>query len=150
MTTTRELDAARPSDVDLAREARQLAQYILGQPCPPDMAERYVQAMRALDVDGANPSARGTAVARFAFDHPASLPILDAAAGLTGAAPALRDRLHVMAAILEASPRFVGEFEPAQGARARIALVVGANAAKSLLLGVLGLPLVLLLRASDA
>lgn len=92
----------------LAREARILARYLLGRDCPREMEERYARAHAVRFGAAAKPDA----ASRFAFAHPWSLGFLDAAGAITARAPVLRGKLHLMCAILEASPRFATEFLP--------------------------------------
>lgn len=99
-----------PADADeLAAEGRMFARYLVGRIPPEELVERYVAASRSLF-----PAPGGTdaAVVTFARRHPWSVGFLDAAAGLLHPGSLLRNKILVMAAILEASPAFADDFLP--------------------------------------
>lgn len=127
---------------DAVAEARLLSRYLVNRDCTAEMAERYA---RGRDMP-ARDTATGQDVCAFAFRHPWSLPFLDAAAPYVGGAEALRSRVLLMAAVLEASPVFVTDFLPREIGLGRTLIELaghGFTAAARLLIGA---PLLLLLR----
>jgi len=137
--------AGTHDDAALRGEARILARYLLSHECPDEVQERYARGTRTLH--GALNARGELAVARFALEHPAALPFLDAAAALTGRGRLLRAKLQLMAAVLEASPRFVDEFLPRRTALWRAGLLATWIGAKSAFEAALGIPLLLALAA---
>ena len=105
------------------------------------MVDRYVAGSHALHESGFSEADRR--IARFAIGHPATLPFLDAAAAVTRSAPLLRAKLQLMAAIVEASPRFAGEFFPAPSTRATALLRLAWYGAATVLKALIGFPLLL-------
>ena len=72
------------------------------------LVERYREANRIL-LGGTAPVSDAAVIA-FARRHPWSIPFLDGAAGLVRPGSLLRNKILVMAAVLEASPAFAEEF----------------------------------------
>ena len=126
---------------ELAAEARLFGRYLAGRVPPPELVARYVAAAGAL-FDSAVPPAEA-AVLRFVHRHAWSLGPLDAASGLLQPGGALRSRLLVMAAVLEASPEFADAFLPRNVSLARFLgrlAVSGTIAVGQALLGAVLLP----------
>jgi hypothetical protein len=141
----------RPDDA-LAREANVLARYLLDVDCPPELAERYADALALrtphsqLQTPNSNLPTPAERVAAYAIARPWSLPYIAAAAPFFGAGALLRERLTVLSAILETTPRFAADFMPRDLSLPRLLLVV---ASQSLLAGarlVLGFPLLFVAR----
>lgn len=121
------------ADGDLEVEARAFGRYLVGRVPPPELIARYREASRALFP--APVAGRDAAVLGFARRHAWSVAFLDAAAAFLQPGGMLRNRILLMAAILEASPEFADEFLPRQAP------------AWSLLLRVAGLGLLAAVRA---
>ena len=103
-----------PGDADealaLEAEARLFARYLVGRPPPAEQVERYRAANAAIFTE---PVAReDAALVAFARRHPWSVSLLDAASGLLRPGSLLRNKILLMAAILETSPAFADEFLP--------------------------------------
>lgn len=95
------------NDTDLRTEARVFARYIVGETPSEAIVERYRAANHAL------PAVQGDdEVVAYARQHPWSVSLLDAAAGLTASGSLLRRKLVVMTAILETTPELVTKTEP--------------------------------------
>jgi len=94
----------------LEAEAQVFAHYLVGQVPPERLAARYAAACRTLFPERA--SARDEAVLAFARRNPWAVAGLDAACGLVWRNARLREKVLVMAAVLEASPEFADEFLP--------------------------------------
>jgi hypothetical protein len=127
------------SDGDRAVEARIFARYLVGRNPSPAHVERYVAASRTHFPDPLPPD--DAAVLAWVRRHPWSVGPLDAACGLARPGGALRNRVLLMAAVLEATPEFADDFLPhhlgplALAARVGVAGVVAvANALGGLLL----------------
>jgi hypothetical protein len=102
------------AETDEARaiEARIFARYLVGREPTPAQIERYVAASRTHFPDP--PAAEDAAVLAWVRAHPWSTGLLDAAAGLLRPAGPLRNRVLLMAAILETTPEFADAFLPRQ------------------------------------
>lgn len=87
-------------DEALAAESRMFAKYLLGVDLPRELQERYLQACRKLIGMPPGPETL------FARCHPWAIPCLDGAIGLLCPGSDLRRRVFVMAAVLEATPRY--------------------------------------------
>ena len=127
------------TDGDRAVEARIFARYLVGRDPTPTHVERYVAASRTHFPDPLGPE--DAAVLAWVRRHPWSAGPLDAACGLARPGGVLRNRVLLMAAILEATPEFANDFLPhhlgplALVARVGVAGVVAvANALGGLLL----------------
>jgi hypothetical protein len=108
----------------LEREARIFGRYLVGREPPPDLVARYRDASRAVFPGPAEPV--DAALLAFVRRHPWSVSLLDAAVGLRRPGTLLRNKILVMAAVLEASPLFAEEFlPPAPGPVALVLRVVG-------------------------
>src|SRR5690242_14802580 len=95
-----------PAILDM--EAQAFGRYLVGRTPPAELVARYRAANETLFT--APISAEDAALVAFARRHPWSVGPLDAAAGLFRPASALRNKILVMAAILEATPAFADEF----------------------------------------
>jgi hypothetical protein len=95
-------------DRELEMEGRLFGRYLVGRQPPPELVVRYREANRIL-LGGSAPGSE-VAVVAFARRHPWSIPFLDSAAGLVRPGSLLRNKILVMAAVLEASPTFAEEF----------------------------------------
>jgi len=119
-------DVAATDDV-LAAEARVFARYLVGHAAGEALAARYAAGSRALFPEP--PAPRDAAVLGFVRRHPWSLGLLDAASGLVRPGGPLRNRILLMAAILETTPEFADRFLPRQqGPLALVLKVAGAGA----------------------
>jgi NADH dehydrogenase len=125
----------------LAGEARLLGGYLVGVDPAPDLVARYEAACRRLFGDETD------AELLFVRRHAWALPWLDAAIGLMRPASALRQRILLMAAILEATPRHSAFFldEPRQPLAVLAHLTF--QALRSVAALAIGLPVLLFVRA---
>ena len=89
-------------------EARTFTRYLVGRPPPPELVARYREANAVLFTAPVEPV--DAAVVDFVHRHPWSVGLLDAAVGLRRPGSLLRNKILVMAAILETSPVFADEF----------------------------------------
>ena len=120
------VDGATVSDDALALEARRFARYLVGRDPAEPQIERYVAACRTHFV--AALARDDAAVLAWVRRHPWSIGPLDAAAGLLRPGGCLRNRILLMAAILETTPEFADHFLPRHvGPLALAARVVGAG-----------------------
>ena len=97
-----------PEDQELELEGRLFGRYLVGREPPRELVERYREANRIL-LGGTAPGSDAAVIA-FARRHPWSISFLDGAAGLLRPGSLLRNKILVMAAVLEASPVFTEEF----------------------------------------
>lgn len=97
-----------PEDQELELEGRLFGRYLVGREPPRELVERYREANRIL-LGGTAPGSDAAVIA-FARRHPWSIPFLDGATGLVRPGSLLRNKILVMAAVLEASPAFAEEF----------------------------------------
>ncbi len=127
-------DAPGSGDTALRAEAVAFSGYLLGEEPGSDLIERYVAASRILFSEPAE--ARDRAVIDFGVRHPRSIGFLDAAAGLVRPSSRLRQKILLMAAVLEATTRFAPEFLPRRrSVPAILTAVVGLGAAAVLRAG---------------
>jgi hypothetical protein len=123
-------------------EARVFSRYLVGRVPRDALLARYGDANRTLlPTPG---SARDEAVVAFVRRHPWSVSLLDAACGLVQPRARLREKILVMAAVLEASPDFADEFLPRTARRAALLARIaglGCLAAGRALAGLLLLPI---------
>jgi len=89
-------------------EAHAFGRYLVGRTPPAELVARYRAANETLFTQPL--SAEDAAIVAFARRHRWSVGPLDAATGLFRPASALRNKILVMAAILEATPAFADEF----------------------------------------
>ena len=94
----------------LEGEARLIARYLVGAVPGEELIARYVEACRTLFPEPGSP--RDEALLAFVRRHSWSVSLLDAACGLLWRSARLREKVLVMAAVLEASPDFAEEFLP--------------------------------------
>lgn len=127
------------SDEARATEARVFARYLVGRTPAPVHVARYVAASRTLFPDPL--AAEDAAVLAWVRGHPWSLGALDAAAGLLRPGGALRNRVLLMAAVLETTPEFADHFLPRQLGPLALVLRVGAAGLVAVGNAVLGLVL---------
>jgi hypothetical protein len=88
-------------------EARAFARYLVGRTPPAEIVERYRAADATLF---ATPAPVDASLVAFVRRHPWSVWFLDPAVGLLRPGSLLRNKVLVMAAILETSPAFADEF----------------------------------------
>ena len=126
----------------LATEARIFSRYLVDRSVSEALVARYADAVRTLLPEPA--SAPDEAIVAFVLRHPWSVSLLDAACGLARPRARLREKVLVMAAVLEASPECADEFlprsTPALALLAKLA-AVGLLAAGRAAAGLLLLPL---------
>jgi len=123
-------------------EAAIFARYLLREPAPAEVLRRYRDAVERLFPDAASP--RDRALLGFVTRHPWSVGALDAASALLAAKGSLRQRLLLMAALLETTPEGAAEFLPREPRLGELALrlpVIGLAAAGRLLLGLVLFPI---------
>src|SRR5512143_1015135 len=104
------VDGPTRSDDALALEARRFARYLVGREATEAQVERYVAACRTHFAEPLSPE--DAAVLAWARHHPWSIGPLDGAAGLLRPGGTLRNRILLMAAILETTPEFADHFLP--------------------------------------
>lgn len=134
------------ADPWLAHEARVLTRYLLDRDCPPELVERYVKGSVARHIP--DPEPRDRRIAQFAVRHPRTLPLLDAAAAITGAAPLLRAKLQLMSAVVETSTHFASEFFPRPVSRPAALLRLVGYGMSTAVKALVGIPLLYLLGAT--
>jgi len=93
--------------VSTNRECNALARYLVGRPCPADVAERYLRAVDELDLRLAP---FGNVLWRASCGFRPLLACLDAGVALWHRDGNIRRRLLVMFALLEASPANTDRF----------------------------------------
>src|SRR5881296_1550844 len=93
---------------ELDMEACTFTRYLVGRTPPPELVARYREANATLFAAPVEPV--DAAVVDFVRRHPWSVGLLDAAVGLRRPGSLLRNKILVMAAILETSPAFADEF----------------------------------------
>lgn len=114
------------SDDALAAEARSFARYLVGRAANDAQVTRYVLACRTHFGDALAPE--DAAVLAWVRRHPWSIGPLDAGAGLLRPGGALRNRILLMAALLETTPEFADQFLPRHvGPLALAARVISAG-----------------------
>jgi len=95
------------NDTDLRTEARVFGRYLVGEAPSEVLVERYRAANHAI------PAVQGDdAVVAYTRQHPWSVSLLDAAAGLVASGSLLRKKLLVMTAIVETTPELATKTEP--------------------------------------
>ena len=125
----------------VSREAARLGRYLVGRAPSPLLAARYARAVALLGADIAPDEARAW---RLTSRLPLALRVVDGGLALAKPNGSIRRRLHLMLAVLEASPEHCDAFlDDASGLGDRL-VVLGA-ALRGGLAGALGLVVVLLL-----
>ena len=94
----------------LEGEARVFGRYLVGRFPSAELVERYCAANAAIFTEAAGPE--DLALVGFVRRHPWSVSLLDASSGLLWPGNLLRNKILLMAAILETSPEFADEFLP--------------------------------------
>lgn len=123
-------------------EAAIFARYLVRGVAPADVVARYREAVTRLFPDPETP--RDRALLAFVRRHPWSVGCLDAAAALVARDSRLRQRLLVMAALLETTPEGAAEFlprEPGLGGLAFRLPAIGLGAVARLALGLVLFPI---------
>ncbi len=128
---------------ELRSEAVVFGRYLVDREPSEALIDRYARANERLF--GA-PGHDDRVVLEFAVKHPWSLPMLDAAAGLTAAGSLLRKKLLVMTAIVETTPELVDRTNQQAVGLPRLAVRVGLAGARATLHVVTGLALTAVLR----
>jgi hypothetical protein len=134
------MDAAERRRME--EEARVFARYLVRTAPPAGAVERYADAVARLFPEP--DAARDRALLAFVRRHPWSVGCLDAATALVARDSRLRQRLLVMAAVLETTPEGAEEFLPRDAGRAAMALrlpAIGLAALGRALIGLALLPL---------
>jgi hypothetical protein len=123
-------------------EAAIFARYLVRRAPSAAVVTRYHEAVQRLFPEG--DGARDRALLAFVARHPWSVGSLDAAAALVAPGSRLRQRLLVMAALLETTPEGAAEFlprEPTLGALVVRLPVIGLGAVGRLLVGLVLFPI---------
>jgi NADH dehydrogenase len=134
--------AAEQQDAMLRAEARHLARYLVRRAPGDDVVERYVDAHHRLFASPAD------SVTWWTRRHPWTLSVLDAAAGLWGPTPPLRQRVLLMASILEATPEYADVYLGGSLGSVRALATIAWAACAAGARAVVGMPLYLFLRSS--
>jgi nucleoside-diphosphate-sugar epimerase len=102
----RVLGGAQPltPDRELTQESAMIARYLLGVEPPRELHDRYATAARKVLGDQTDPELI------FVRRHPRTLPLVDAAAAWLRPQSAVRQRVFLMTAILEATPLYADFF----------------------------------------
>jgi hypothetical protein len=118
----------RDPEISLAWEAERFARYLIGSAPSRKSIQLYVGAASAkqpaLDE-------RDEKLLRFVHEHPWSLALLDSGLALLRPNAELRRRLHLMLAVLEATPEHCARFLPTErpAAYAGVIAATGVRAA---------------------
>ena len=121
---------------DLREEAIVFGRYLLGSEPEAALVERFCRANETLFADE-----RDDALVAFARQHPWSIAMLDAAAGLAEPGSLLRKKLLVMTAIIETTPSLVERTTQQAVSLPRLALRLGAAGARTAVNAATGLAL---------
>ncbi|SFL87548.1 NAD(P)-dependent oxidoreductase [Variovorax sp. OV329] len=124
----------------LRAEATALSRYLMGTAASPEIVQRYVDAHRVLL------PATPDRITAFVRAHPWSAGLLDAAAAPRGMREPFRQRVLLMASVLEATPEHALRFLPASRSRFATLALLGWHGLRAVALAALGMPLYLLLR----
>jgi hypothetical protein len=120
----------------LEMEARVFGRYLVGRVPPAELVERYCAANAAIFTEPGG--AEDTALVGFVRRNPWSVSLLDASSGLLRPGNLLRNKILLMAAILETSPEFADEFLPRDVRPFRLLVGLAANGTLALARAVLG------------
>ena len=123
------------NDAELRTEAIVFGRYLVGEEPAEELVERYCRANEKL-FPGAD-----DAVVAFARQHPWSVAMLDAGAGIADAGSLLRKKLLVMTAIVETTPALVDKTEQRAVGLPTLAVKVGVAGARAAFHLVTGLAL---------
>jgi hypothetical protein len=119
------------NNADLRTEAIVFGRYLVGSEPGEALIDRYCRANETLFAD-APASDADHAVLDFARRHAWAVPMLDAAAGVTGGGESLlRKKLLVMTAIVETTPENVERTEQRSVGLPRLAMRVGVAGARA-------------------
>ncbi len=127
----------------LHEEGRALGAFIIGAPVDAEFVDRYAAAHAHLFREPPGPGE--AAVLALAIRRPLLLPFLAAASGLIRRESLLHKKSLLMAAILEASPRYADEFLPRPTRPFRLAIILAWTGLVTALQVAIGLPILLLL-----
>jgi hypothetical protein len=133
------VDEAAGSDDALAAEARLFARYLVGRTPDEAVVARYVAASRRHFPDP--PGSEDAAVLAWMRRHPWSVGPLDAAAGLRRPGGSVRNRILLMAALLETTPAFADQFLPRQTGPLALVWRVGVAGAVAVANALVGMAL---------
>jgi hypothetical protein len=128
-----------PGDEALALEARRFGRYLVGREPEEVLVARYVAASKVHFAAPLPPE--DAAVVAFAREHAWSVGLLDAAAGLLRPGGPLRNKILLMAAILEASPEHADEFLPRHVGPIALVAKVGVAGVVAVASALVGAPL---------
>jgi hypothetical protein len=120
-------------DDSLRDEGTRFGRYLLGEGVPAVLVERYVAAMRSMDLVAGG---RDRRLLGLVTRHPRLLGIVDGGLALRRPGSVIRTKLLVMSAILEATPEFASSFLPVRRSRfyfVRAALVCVRAGCKGLI-----------------
>lgn len=131
-------------DKTLEKEAVLFASYLLDRDPPEEMVDRYINANRKLGVNRV--TATDENVLNFSMSHPWSIHFLDAATGLLMKDSLLRKKIYVMAAVLEASPRYAESFLPENLSPLMFFCRIIASGFKACIKIMIGIPMLMLIR----
>lgn len=90
-------------------EAKRFGAYLIGKPPAPNLVNRYVRAMGALDLPVSDREQR---LLRRMVRHPWSIGFIDGGLALRRPRSVIRTKLLVLSAILEATPEHAADYLP--------------------------------------
>ncbi len=131
----RVLGAVTAEDRILATESTTIARYLIGRAPSLELQHRYAAACRVRLREGADVELE------FARRHPYSWPFLDAATGLLRPYSGVRERVFLMAAVLEASPEHAEFFLKPPEKPLKLITRVAWQGIRSVVLAAVGVPL---------
>lgn len=131
----RVLGAVTTEERILATESTAIARYLIARAPSPELQHRYAAACRARLRES------GDVELEFARRHPCTWPLLDAATGLLRPHSAVRQRVFLMAAVLEASPEHVEFFLKPPEKPLRLMASVAWQGIRSAVMAAVGVPL---------
>jgi len=131
------------SDPVLEEEALLFARYLIDCDPPREMVVRYIDANRRLGVNAV--TAADEHILNFSVSHPWSIPFLDAAAGILRPEAVLRKKIYIMAAVLEASPRYPECFLPVNLSSLVLFLRLIINGFTACIKIMIGIPMLMLI-----
>jgi len=122
--------------------------YLLDSTPPKEFVERYINANHALKVmNVVNKS--DVKILEYARNHPWSIPFLDAASGILQPNTSLRKKIYIMAAVIEASPKYAEDFLPQNLSPLRLFTQLVINGFTGVIKVIFGIPLFLFFRAME-